>query len=209
MFLIGQYDSPFVRRVAIALRLYDLPFEHRPWSTFGDADKIAPYNPLRRVPTLVLDSGEALIESTAILDFLDELVGPDRGMIAPRGEARRRHLRTIALATGLGDKSVSLVYERVLRKEQSKIWVARCEAQIGGVLEVLEKERAAVATPYWFGERIGHADIAVACVLRFTGEAHPQLLDARYPALQAHAARCEALPPFEEFVQPLAPPSGD
>jgi glutathione S-transferase len=209
MFLIGQYDSPFVRRVAIALRLYDLPFEHRPWSTFGDADKIAPYNPLRRVPTLVLDSGEALIESTAILDYLDELVGPDKAMIAPRGEARRRHLRTIALATGLGDKSVSLVYERVLRKEQSKIWVARCEAQIGGVLEVLEKERAAVATPYWFGERIGHADIAVACVLRFTGEAHPQLFDARYPALQAHAARCEALPPFEEFVQPLAPPSGD
>jgi glutathione S-transferase len=118
-------------------------------------------------------------------------------------------LRTIALATGLGDKSVSLVYERVLRKEQSKIWVARCEAQIGGVLEVLEKERAAVATPYWFGERIGHADIAVACVLRFTGEAHPQLFDARYPALQAHAARCEALPPFGEIVQPLAPPSGD
>jgi glutathione S-transferase len=58
MFLIGQYDSPFVRRVAIALRLYGLPFEHRPWSTFGDADKIAPYNPLRRVPTLVLDSAD-------------------------------------------------------------------------------------------------------------------------------------------------------
>ena len=42
MFLIGQYDSPFVRRTAIALRLYGLPFEHKPWSTFGDADKIAP-----------------------------------------------------------------------------------------------------------------------------------------------------------------------
>ena len=41
MILIGQYDSPFVRRVAIALRLYAMPFEHRPWSTFGDADKIA------------------------------------------------------------------------------------------------------------------------------------------------------------------------
>ena len=63
MFLIGQYDSPFVRRVAIALRLYGIPFEHRPWSTFGDAETIAPYNPLRRVPTLVLDDGEALIES--------------------------------------------------------------------------------------------------------------------------------------------------
>ena len=210
MFLIGQYDSPFVRRVAIALRLYGLDYEHRPWSTFGDANEIAPFNPLRRVPTLVLDGGEVLIESTAILDYLDELVGPEKAMIAERGPQRRHALKICALATGLGDKAVSLVYERVLRKEPSKIWVERCEAQVGGVLEVLERERASVITPYWFGERIGHADIAVACVLRFTGEAHPALFDAaRYPALSAHAAACEALPPFREIVQPLAPPSGD
>ena len=210
MILIGQFDSPFVRRVAIAMRLYDLPFEHKPWSTFGDADEIAAYNPLRRVPTLVLDSGEALIESTMILDYLDDLVGPDKAMIARSGDARRRHLRICALAMGLGDKGVSLLYERVLRKEkQLDLWVERCKAQIAGVLEVLEKERADVKTPYWSGEKIGHADIAVACVLRFTGEAHPKLFDARYPALKAHAARCEALPPFQEIVQPLAPPSGD
>src|ERR1700738_2713075 len=185
MILIGQYDSPFVRRVAIALRLYGLPCEHRPWSTFGEGDKIAPYNPLRRVPTLLLDGGEALIESTAILDYLDELVGPEKAMIAERGPDRRRGLKICALATGLGDKAVSLLYERVLRRDhQSKIWVERCEAQIGGVLDVLEKERAAIAAPYWFGERIGHADIAVACVLRFTGEAHAALFGgARYPAL--------------------------
>ena len=208
MFLIGQYDSPFVRRVAIALRLYGLPFEHKPWSTFGDADKIAPYNPLRRVPTLVLDSGEALIESTAILDSLDELVGPEKAMMAERGDLRRRQLRICALGSGLADKAVSLIYERVLRKDQLELWVERCEAQIGGVLEMLETEREAVATPYWFGERIGHADIMVACALRFTSEAHPQLFDARYPALQAHAARCEALPPFQEILQRLDPPKG-
>ena len=208
MFLIGQYDSPFVRRVAIALRLYDLPFEHKPWSTFGDADKIAPYNPLRRVPTLVLDSGEALIESTAILDSLDELVGPEQAMMAERGDLRRRQLRICALGGGLADKSVSLIYERMLRKEQLKLWVDRCEAQIGGVLAMLETEREAVATPYWFGDRIGHADIMIACALRFTGEAHPHLFDARYPALQAHAARCEALPPFQEILQRLDPPKG-
>src|ERR1700719_9193 len=126
MILIGQYDSPFVRRVAIALRLYGLAFEHRPWSTFGDADKIAPHNPLRRVPTLVMDDGEALIESMAILDYLDELVGPDKAMMAPRGPQRRHALKICALATGLGDKSVSLVYERVLRKDASKLWVERC-----------------------------------------------------------------------------------
>jgi glutathione S-transferase len=209
MFLIGQYDSPFVRRVAIALRLYGLAFEHRPWSTFGDADRIAPFNPLRRVPTLVLDDGEeALIDSTAILDYLDELVGPDKAMIAPRGVERRRDLRTIALATGLGDKSVSLVYESALRKEQLKLWVDRCEAQIAGALEALERERAAASTPYLFGARIGHADVAVACMLRLTGEAHPHLFGARYPALTAHAASCEALPPFKEIAQPLAPPKG-
>jgi glutathione S-transferase len=210
MILIGQYDSPFVRRVAIAMRLYGLAFEHRPWSTFGDGDKIATFNPLRRVPTLVLDGGEALIESTAILDYLDELAGPEKAMIAARGAERRRGFRICALATGLGDKAVSLLYERVLRGDHpSKIWVERCEAQIGGVLQVLESERARVTSPYWFGAAIGHPDIAVACVLRFTGEAHPALFDAaRYPALSAHAARCEALPIFAEIVQPLKPPGG-
>src|SRR6202048_1293157 len=209
MILIGQYDSPFTRRVAIALRLYGLAFEHRPWSTFGEGDKIAPFNPLRRGPTLLLHGGEVLIESTAILDYLDELVGPDKAMIADRGPERRHGLRICALATGLGDKAVSLVYERVLRKDASKIWVERCEAQIGGVLDALESERAAIPSLYWFGDRIGHADIAVACVLRFTAEAHPGLLPAaRYPALLAPAARCEALRPFVEIVQPLSPPSG-
>lgn len=210
MILIGQYDSPFVRRVAIAMRLYGLAFEHRPWSTFGDADKIAPFNPLRRVPTLVLDDGEALIESTIILDYLDELAGPEKAMIEARGPMRRHALKICALATGLADKGVSLLYERVLRKDhQSKIWVERCEAQIGGVLDVLEKERAGIASPFWSGVKISHADIAVACVLRFTGEAHPRLFDpARHPALADHAARCEALEVFSEIVQPLMPPSG-
>ncbi|MGC0392047.1 glutathione S-transferase family protein [Bradyrhizobium sp. USDA 241] len=209
MFLIGQYDSPFVRRVAIALRLYGLAFEHKPWSTFGDADKIAPYNPLRRVPTLVLDDGEALIESMIILNYLDELVGEAKAMLPRGGAERRRHLRICALASGLGDKAVSLLYERVLRKEQLALWVERCQAQIGDVLKVLEAERAKVTTPYWLGDRIGHADVAVACVVRFTREAHPQLFDAsRYPALAAHAERCEALAPFQEIVQPLEPPKG-
>jgi glutathione S-transferase len=209
MILIGQYDSPFVRRVAIALRLYGLPFEHRPWSTFGDADSIAPFNPLRRVPTLVFEDGEALIESAAILDYLDEIVGPEKAMIAAHGSERRQALRICALATGLADKAVSLAYERVLRRDPLKLWVERCAAQIGGVLEALESERSAIASLYWFGGRIGHADIAVACALRFTSEAHPSLFGAlRHPALTAHAARCEALPAFQEIVQKFNPPSG-
>jgi glutathione S-transferase len=149
MILIGQYDSPFVRRVGIALRLYGLPFEHRPWSTFGDADEIAPYNPLRRVPTLVLDSGEVLIESTAILDYLDERVGASKAMIAEGGPRRREALKICALATGLGDKAVSLVYERLLHREKSDVWMTRCATQISGVLDALEADRAGRRSAFW------------------------------------------------------------
>ncbi|MBN8941511.1 MAG: glutathione S-transferase family protein [Rhizobiales bacterium] len=208
MILIGQYDSPFVRRVAIALRLYGLSYEHRPWSVFGDADEVARYNPVIRVPTLVLDDGEVLIESAAILDHLDETVGPARALIAENGRDRRLALKVIALATGLGDKVVSLIYERILHAEMSQPWVDRLHGQIHGVLDALEAERAGRATPFWFGAAIGHADIAVACVLRITGEANPGLFDARrWPALAAHAARCEAQEPFRAVVQPFVPPS--
>ncbi|MDQ8730671.1 glutathione S-transferase family protein [Bradyrhizobium sp. LHD-71] len=208
MILIGQYDSPFVRRVGIALTLYGFTFEHRPWSTFGDADKIAPFNPLRRVPTLVLDTDEALIESTAILDYLDERVGPVKAMIAASGDPRRKALKICALGTGLADKAVSLFYERALHKETSQQWSERCRTQIADVLDVLEKARSAVTTPYWFGTTIGHPDIAVACALRFIREVHPDAFsEQRLPALTAHATRCEALPAFVEISQPFNPPS--
>ena len=208
MILIGQFDSPFVRRVGIALRLYELPFEHRPWSTFGDGDRIAAFNPLRRIPTLVLDDGDAVIESAAILDHLDELVGPSRALIADRGDLRRHALKICALASGLADKAVSLVYEQALHQATSEAWIERCRTQIAAVLDVMEANRTAKATPFWFGEAIGHADIAVACALRFLGDAHPGMFHASLrPVLAAHAARCEALPVFQEIAQPFLPPS--
>jgi glutathione S-transferase len=209
MILIGQYDSPFVRRVAIAMDLYGLTFEHRTWSTFGDADLLAPFNPLRRVPTLVLDDGEALIDSFAILDWLDERMGADRALIPRHGIARRDALKVCALATGLADKSVSLLYERLLHRETSRIWIDRCQAQIADVLTMLDANRAAQSSPWWFGATIGHADIATACAIRFTREAHPGLFDpVRWPALARHAAHCEALDIFLRIAQTLEPPEG-
>lgn len=205
MILIGQYDSPFVRRVAVALRHYGFSYEHRPWSVWADADSLAKLNPLRRVPVLVLDSGEALVESSAILDALDELVGPSRALLPPSGEGRRAGLRICALATGAADKAVSLLYEHVLRsgERRSQVWVDRCLAQISDTLDLLEKERAARGGDFLLGA-FSHADIALACALRFIGEAHPALADAaRRPALAAHAARCEAMPVFAAVVQPL------
>lgn len=207
MILIGQYDSPFVRRVGIALDVYGFAFEHRPWSVFGNAAEVARYNPLVRVPTLVLDDGEVLIESGAILDHLDEQAGADRALIAANGRARRHALKVSALATGLGEKAVSLFYERAMHDEIAQGWVGRLETQITGGFDALEAKRAVRATPYWFGEAIGHADIAVACMVRFVGEAHPHLVEqGRWPALATHAARCEAHGSFRAINQPFVPP---
>ena len=208
MILIGQYDSPFVRRVGVALTLYGLPFEHKPWSTFSDADKIRPYNPLTRVPTLVLDNGEVLIESHSILDYLDSLVPAERRMFPVAEPARHQALKVTALATGLAEKAVSLFYEKVLHKEISEVWTKRCGTQISAVLTVLEADRAGRKSDHWFGDRIGHADVAVAAALRFIPEAHPELVSmADFPALGAHAARLEALPVFQTIAQVFIPPA--
>lgn len=208
MILIGQYDSPFVRRVGIALTLYELPFAHRPWSVFGDAEKIRPYNPLVRVPTLVLDDGEVLIESHSILDHLDSLVPAERRMFPVAEPLRRKALKVAALATGMAEKAVSLFYEKRLHEKTSDVWVARCRAQISAALAVLEADRAGSVGDYWFAGRIGHADVAVAVALRFIAEAHPGLVAmADFPALNAHAERHEALPAFQAIVQPFIPPA--
>lgn len=208
MILIGQYDSPFVRRVGIALVLYDLAFEHRPWSSFGDADKLRAYNPLTRVPTLILDDGDVLIDSHIILDYLDGLVPPDKALFPRTEPARHKALKIATLATGLGDKTVSLFYEKALHDVKSQSWITRCRTQISAVLDMLEKECGAREEPYWFGPSLGHTDIAVAAVLRFITEVHPGLVDmALYPALRAHATRCEALPVFQQTQQAFIAPT--
>lgn len=185
-----------------------MPFEQWPWSIFADADKIRRYNPLTRVPTLVLDDGSVLIESHIILDYLDSLAPAGR-VLFPRDEPRRREaLKVAALATGLADKAVSLFYEKRLHQRVSDVWVERCQRQMAGVLSVLEADRAGRADDYWFGKSVGHADIAVAVVLRFVSEVHPDLVALTdYPALASHAARLEELPAFRKIVQPFIPPT--
>jgi glutathione S-transferase len=208
MILIGQYDSPFVRRVGIALRFYGMPFEHRRWSVFGEAGKVRALNPLTRVPTLVLDDGEVLVDSASMIDFLDGLVPEEKALFPRREPARHRALKVAALATGLADKAVSLFYELRLHEQVSDVWAGRCREQIAAVLAALESDRAGRPNSYWFGESMGHSDIAVAVALRFLNEAHPGVMDtAACPALTAHCARLEALPVFREIAQPFAAPA--
>lgn len=205
MILIGQYDSPFVRRVALSMEALGLPFEHRPWSTFSDAERIRPLSPLLRVPVLVTDDGTALTDSAAILDFVDGLMPPAQRLVPAEEPARHRVLRAVALCTGVADKAVTLFYGRVMHAAPSPAWVDRCTAQAADTLARIEAERG--AAPFWFGDRIGQADITLACTWRFLAEAHPGLAPAGdFPAIARACAALEATERFRRLSQPFIPP---
>ncbi len=207
MILIGQYDSSFTRRIAIALKLYGLDFEHRPWSVFSDADGLRDINPLVRVPTLVLDDGDVLVDSYSIIDYLDSHAPEGKALFPAREPERHRAMKVAALATGMADKTVALFYEIHMHDQPSTSLMARLTMQIVGALAALESSRIEAQGEWWFGETIGHADIAVACAFRHLTESLPEVVgDKGYPAVRAHCARLEAMPIFKENSQEFIPP---
>lgn len=202
MMLIGMFDSPFVRRVAVSMKCLGIPFEHANWSVGKDFDRIRRHSPLGRVPVLVLDDGDALTDSGAMLDYLDELAGPDRSLVPPPGRARRETLRVMALAIGAAEKGRDIVYERVFRpaEKRHEPWLDRVRTQMHGALTELEKHMAMRGRQPWLvGERMGQADITTGCVLTFLNESAVGLTQQStpYPALYAFLERCEALPEFK------------
>jgi len=194
MILVGQYDSPYVRRVAVSLRILGFAYQHDTRSVFADFDAMREVNPLGRIPALVLDGGEVLIDSAAILDWLDQTVGPARALIPPAGTERRSTLRLIALATGAIDKVGAAAYERLIRPTALRWpeWILRCRTQGAGAIATLAAES-------WPADaRLDQAQITTACMLRYVQMADPDLLPpGRYPSLDALSARCEFLPAFQ------------
>ena len=199
MILIGMFDSPFVRRVAVSMNLLQMPFEHRNWSVGKDFELIRQFNPIGRVPALVLTDGDTLIESGSILDFLDETSGPERALLPRSGEPRREALHIIAIAVGGAEKGVLQVYENAFRPPEKRYrpWVERCHTQTHAALAELDRLCQVRGGEWLIGNRITQADITVTCAYTFLSDALDINRDAvAYPALSAHAARCEALPEF-------------
>jgi glutathione S-transferase len=211
MMLIGMFDSPFVRRVAISMQLLDIRFEHANWSVGKDFDQIRKHNPLGRVPALVLGEAHVLIESSAILDYLDELVGADRALLPRSGTARQRSLQVMAIASGGAEKAVSMIYERAFRPAEKwhQPWLDRCATQVHGALQELEDIYSSrIIGPWLLGEHMTQADITTCCVFTFLGDALQLTSEtAPYPTLRALAARCEAMPEFKATRLPLFVPN--
>ncbi len=186
MILIGRTASPFVRRVAATLRLYGLPHEILPLRAADQMPELKRYNPLGRVPALVLDNGEVLVDSTAILDHLDAVVGPDRALTPPAGAERRAVLRCLALATGACERLVQAYYERD-RRPAERVWpeqVAKLATHGWDGLQALD---AMLAGDWLVGSRMTQADLTAAIVLDFAERVVPLpggMVPARLAALR-------------------------
>jgi glutathione S-transferase len=171
-----------------------LAYEHDTRSVFADFDAMRQVNPLGRIPSLVMDGGEVLIDSAAILDWLDQAVGPERALVPAAGAERRRALRLIALATGAIDKVGAAAYERLIRPSALRWpeWIERCRTQGAGAIAALAAEPWPDVAP------LDQAQITAACMIRYVRMADPELLSpGRHPRLDALSERCEARPEFQ------------
>ncbi len=198
MQLIGMLDSPYVRRVAISLRLLGLPFEHRPVSVFRTFDEFRRINPVVKAPTLVCDDGEVLMDSSLILDYAEALAAPRKSLMPGPIVERQHALRLIGLALAGCDKAVQVIYEHELRPAEKRHapWLERVHGQLAAAFAELESElqRRPLAAG---GETITQAGVSVAVAWSFTRMMLPDAVSPqRHAALAAFAAEAERLPAF-------------
>ncbi|MGC0956998.1 glutathione S-transferase [Pantoea agglomerans] len=194
MILIGMLDSPYVRRVAIYMKVLGIQFEHRPLSVFGDFDALTKINPAVKVPTLITDDNQVLIDSTLIIYYLEKYCGHSPAPTSASGVEEFRDLHLIGFALAACEKAVQIVYEQRLRPEekQHQPWVDRVTQQLHGAWQTLEN-----------GLRESHPDmlsvagISIAVAWSFTELMLPDTVSrALYPELAGFTLLAEQRPEF-------------
>ena len=197
MILVGRYLSPFVRRVAATLQWLEIPYEHRSLSPALDADEVRQFNPMTKVPALVLDDGEILVESGAILDSILETI-PGQTLLPANGPARRQVLQQCGIMTSALDKSVAAIYEKTKRPKEKihqpflDTLVAQAQAGVDQIeAQVAAGKLSGVANPTV-------ADITAAVGYTFISKMLPEACDAhRHSTLAKFAAEFEQTQAFK------------
>ena len=173
--------SPFGRKVKIAAALLGLTdrIEIVVADTLDPNEALRTQNPLGKIPTLILESGETLFDSRVIVEYLDALAGGG-GVIPASGPERFAALRLQALGDGLMDAALAQVYEVRFRPEEMRVqsWTDHQAGKVERALQALEADHSAPGGPLHVGE------ITLACALgyldlRFQGRwraAHPRLV---------------------------------
>lgn len=187
MLLIGVNRSPYTRRVAITLEAYGVAYRQEAVSGFGNRTEVRAANPLGRIPALVLDDGEVLVDSAAIIDHLDEIHGRERALTPAAGADRRAVLRVAALMMGACDKLLAAAYERNHHPPEKvhQPWMDDCIAQATHALSAVD---AMMGTPrrYLLLDRLTQADITAFIAERLARGLGVDVA-ARLPRLYAHA----------------------
>jgi len=160
MMLVGVNRSPFTRRVAITLNVYGMRYEQLSFSGFNDRAEVRASNPLGRIPALILDDGEVLVDSGAIIDHLDEAFGRDCALTPSAGPDRRAVLKVAAIMMGACDKGLQAAYERNHHPPEKlhQPWIDDCMAQVTNALIAVDAMIVS-EMPYLLLDRLTQADV--------------------------------------------------
>jgi glutathione S-transferase len=202
MKLVASLTSPYARKVRIVLAEKKIEFdlvEEAPWS---EETSVPQYNPLGKVPVLVLDDGTTLFDSRVIVQYLDT-VSPVSRLIPETGRQRIAVKRWEALADGLCDAASAIVIERRRpAKQQSAEWIARQRGKVDRALAELGSD---LGERSWCnGEGYSLADIATGCALAYLDFRHPDI-DWREPYSNL-AKLAEKLAKRASFAETVPPP---
>ena len=199
MKLLSATPSPYARKVRIALIEKDIPFElltEVPWSADATTGR---YNPLEKLPVLILDDGETVYESRFILEWL-EVKHPVPALF-PRDPGELLAARRLeVLADGVCDAFLLAFWERQRPEEyRSEPWLERQLRKIHGGLR--EIARLVPARGYCVGDRFSLGDIAVGTLLGYLNVRAPEIeWQGQYPHLEALLARLSERPSFQATV---------
>jgi glutathione S-transferase len=200
MKLVGTYVSPYVRRVAAALISRGIAYDQEDLNGYANPGRARELNPVGKVP--VLDDGERLVDSAAILDHLNELAGPARPLVPPSGPARRAALRLAAISTTICEQVTARYFERQRPPDcvQSEL-LERYHLQIVGGLAALDAASGSDG-PITIG-RLDIATISAVVALEYAPRWYPELDPVSVaPALARVAAGLAHEPAFARTRPP-------
>jgi len=205
MKLVGMMDSPYVRRAAISMSCLGISFEHQAVSVIRTFEEFRKINPVVKAPTLVLEDGELLMDSTLIIEYAEALARGGRTLMPADMAERVRALRRIGLGLAACEKTAQMIYELNLRPKEKQYapWLKRVEGQLLAALAGLEREVAMQPAPR--EETLGQAEITSAVAWQFIHATLPEMVTAeRFPALHRFSKDAEKLQVFVKHP-PLGP----
>lgn len=196
--LISATPSPYARKVRIALAEKNIPFTlltDVPWDHNTSTPR---FNPLEKIPILILDDGSSIYESSFILQYL-ELTYPSPALVPADTAGILAARKVEVLADGVCDALVLTFFERLREGGGSPEWTARQRRKIDGGLAELSR---LLGDKRWMvGACFGLGDIAMGAAVRYVSLRFPELpWAALHPNLAALSLRLEERPSFQGSV---------